>query len=151
MEKIILVRDVLASNHFSGGINEDTFSTVYIKQLKRVLYEKEKITMTRELIIQNIMNNYGKYGITQDMVEEVIDAGIEEGMSYDLIYLDICRRISEIIGEEFVCTASDMARAYGVSLDEMQKIIKEAREELIESGENPDEYFKEVPVHRFIM
>lgn len=151
MEKIILVRDVLASNHFSGGINEDTFSTVYIKQLERVLYEKEKTTMTRELIIQNIMNNYGKYGITQDMVEEVIDAGIEEGMSYDLIYLDICRRISEIIGEEFVCTASDMARAFNVSDDEMDKIIKEARQELIEAGEDPDEYFREVPVHRFMM
>lgn len=107
--------------------------------------------MTREIIIQNIMNNYGRYGITQDMVEEVIDAGIEEGMSYDLIYLDICRRISEITGEEFVCTSSDMARAYGVSLDEMQKIIKEAREELIEAGENPDEYFREVPVQRFMM
>ena len=148
MEKIILVRDVLASNHFSGGINEDTFSTVYIKQLKRVLYEKEKITMTRELIIQNIMNNYGKYGITQDMVEEVIDAGIEGGMSYDLIYLDTCRRISEITGEEFYCTSSDMARAFNVSDDEMDKIIKEAREELIEAGEDPNEYFKEVPVHR---
>lgn len=151
MEKIILVRDVLASNHFSGGINEDTFSTVYIKQLKRVLYEKEKTTMTRELIIQNIMNNYGKYGITQDMVEEVIDTGLEDGMSYDLIYLDMCRRISEITGEEFVCTSSDMARAFNVSDDEMDKIIKEARQELIEAGEDPDEYFREVPVHRFMM
>ena len=83
------------------------------------------------------MNNYGKYGITQDMVEEVIDAGIEGGMSYDLIYLDTCRRISEITGN--------------VSDDEMDKIIKEAREELIEAGEDPNEYFKEVPVHRFMM
>ena len=33
--------------------------------------------MDRETIIQNIMANYGKYGITQDMVEVVIDAGIE--------------------------------------------------------------------------
>lgn len=107
--------------------------------------------MTREIIIQNIMNNYGKFGITVDMVEEVIDAGLEEGMSYDLIYLDICRRISEITGEEFVCSASDLARAYGISDEEMEKIIEEAREELIEAGENPDEYFREVPVHRFMM
>lgn len=106
--------------------------------------------MDKETIIQNIMNNYGsKYGITQDMVEEVIDAGIEGGMSYDLIYLDTCRRISEITGEEFICTSSDMARAFNMSDDEMDKIIKEARQELIEAGENPDEYFKEVPVHRF--
>ena len=107
--------------------------------------------MTRETIIQNIMNNYGEFGITQDMINEVIDAGLEGGMSYDLIYLDTCRRISEITGEEFVCTASDMARAMGVSNEEMQKIIEEAREELIEAGENPDEYFREVPVHRFMM
>lgn len=107
--------------------------------------------MTREMIIQNIMNNYGKYGITTDMVEEVIDTGLEEGMSYDMIYLDICRRISEITDEEFVCTSSDMARAFGVTDNEMDKIIKEAREELIEAGENPDEYFREVPVHRFMM
>ena len=105
--------------------------------------------MDRQTVIQNIMNNYGKYGITQDMVEEVIDIGLEGGMSYDMIYLDMCRRISEITGEEFVCSASDMARAMGISNAEMQKIIEEARQELIEAGENPDEYFREVPVHRF--
>lgn len=107
--------------------------------------------MTRQTIIQNIMNNYGRNGITTDMVDEVIDAGLEDGMSYDLIYLDICRRISEITGEEFVCSASDLARAYNISDEEMEKIIEEAREELIEAGENPDEYFREVPVHRFMM
>ena len=96
--------------------------------------------MDRETIIQNIMANYGKYGITQDMVEVVIDAGIEGGMSYDLIYLDTMRRISEITGEEFLYSSSDMARAFGVTDNEMDKIIKEAREELIEAGENPDEY-----------
>ena len=44
--------------------------------------------MDREMVIQNVMSNYGKYGITVDMVEEVIDAGLEGGMSYDLIYFD---------------------------------------------------------------
>ncbi len=107
--------------------------------------------MTREIIIQNIMNNYGKSGITTDMVEEVIDAGLEEGMNYDMIYLDICRRISEITGEEFFCTSSDMARAFGVSDEEIQRIIDEARQELIEAGEDPDEYFREVEVHSFMM
>ena len=97
------------------------------------------------------MNNYGKYGITEDMINEVIDAGIEGGMNYDMIYLDICRRISEITGEEFVCSASDLARAYGVSDDEMQRIIADARQELIEVGEDPDEYFRSVPVQRFMM
>ena len=107
--------------------------------------------MDRQTVIQNIMNNYGKFGITQDMINEVIDAGLEGGMSYDLIYLDTCRRISEITGEEFVCTSSDMARAFNVSKEEMDKIIEEARQELIEAGEDPDAYFREVPVHRFMV
>lgn len=107
--------------------------------------------MDREMIIQNIMNNYGKYGITKDMVEEVIDSSLEGGMNYDMIYIDMCRRISEITGEEFICTSSDMARAFGVTDEEMQKIIEEARQELIEAGENPDEYFRSVQSTRFMM
>lgn len=118
--------------------------------VKRYLGGREKI-MDRKMILQNIMNNYKQYGITEDMVNEVIDAGLEGGMSYDLIYFDICRKISEITGEEFYCTSSDMARAFGVSDEEMSKIIQEARQELIEAGENPDEYFREVPVQRFMM
>lgn len=33
--------------------------------------------MTRQTVIQNIIANYSKYGITTDMVEEVIDTGLE--------------------------------------------------------------------------
>ena len=107
--------------------------------------------MDRQTVIQNIMNNYGKYGITPDMINEVIDAGLEGGMSYDMIYLDTRRRISDITGEEILCSSSDMARAMGGSEEEMTRMIDEARRELIKEGEDPDEYFKEVPVHRFMM
>ena len=107
--------------------------------------------MDRETVLQNIMVNYGKYGITEDMVNEVIDAGLEGGMSYELIYWDTCRKISEITGEEFICTSSDMARAFGMSDDEMNRLIEEAREELIADGEDPDEYFKTVETTKFMM
>ena len=107
--------------------------------------------MDRETVLQNIMYNYGKYGITEDIVNHIIDVGLEGGMSCELIYWDICRKISEITGEEFVCTSFDMARAFGVSDDEMNRIIEEAREELIEAGENPDEYFRTVETTRYMM
>ena len=107
--------------------------------------------MDRETVLQNIMLNYGKYGITEDMVEEVIDAGLDGGMSYELIYWDICRKISEITGDEFICTSSDMARAFGVSEGEMNQIIEEAREELIADGQDPDEYFRTVETTKFMM
>lgn len=107
--------------------------------------------MDRETVLQNIMVNYGKYGITEDMVNEVIDAGLEGGMSYELIYWDTCRKISEITGDEFICTSSDMARAFGMSEDEMNRLIEEAREELIADGQDPDEYFRTVETTKFMM
>ena len=45
--------------------------------------------MDKEMVIQNIINNYRKYGITREMIEPVIDSGIKEGFSYDLIYLTL--------------------------------------------------------------
>ena len=107
--------------------------------------------MDRETVLLNIMNNYGKYGLTEDMVNEVIDAGLEGGMSYELIYWDICRKISKITGDEFICTSSDMARAFGMSEDEMNRIIEEVREELIADGQDPDEYFRTVETTKFMM
>lgn len=107
--------------------------------------------MDRKMIIQNIMINYGKYGITEEMVNEIIDSGLESGANYDLIYLDLMKRISEITGEEFVCMPEDMARAYNVPVETIYEMIEEGREELIAAGDNPDEYFKEVPVNRFMM
>lgn len=107
--------------------------------------------MDREVVMQNIMNNYGKYGVTQDMINNIIDIGIEGGLSYDFIYYDICRKLSEITGEEFICTSSDMARAFNISDEEMQKIIQEAREELIKVGEDPNEYFREVKTTKYLM
>lgn len=107
--------------------------------------------MDKETVLHNIMFNYEKYGITKEIIEPLIDNGVAEGFTYDFIYLDICRMISEITGEEFLCTSEDMARAFGVSDEEMNRLIEEAREELIEAGENPDEYFKTVETTRFMM
>ena len=44
-----------------------------------------------------------------------------------------------------------MARAFGISNAEMSECIKEARQELAESGENPDDYFREVKATRFMV
>lgn len=97
------------------------------------------------------MVNYGKYGITEDMVNDAIDGGVESGANFDLIYLDLMRGISEILGEDFLCTPEDMARAYDVPVERIYEMIDQGREELIAAGENSDEYFKEMPVNRFMM
>lgn len=107
--------------------------------------------MNREIVIQNIINNYGSYGITREIIEPLIDSGIKEGMSYDLIYLQLKAELSKLAGEEFHCTSEEMARAFGVSIDEINSMIQESREELVAVGKNPDDYFKQVQVTRFMM
>lgn len=114
--------------------------------------EKGEINnMNKGIVIQNLVTNYGKYGITREVLEPLIDDGVKEGFTYDLIYLSLEAELSKLAGQEFFCTSEDMARAFNVSEDEMNRIIEEAREELIEAGENPDEYFKTVETTRFMV
>lgn len=107
--------------------------------------------MDRQTVIQNILTNYKQYGITEETIIPLIDSGVEQGLSYDLIYLGLKMELCKLAGEEFYCTSSDMARAFNVSHEEIDERIREARQELAAEGENPDEYFREVTVHRFMM
>lgn len=111
--------------------------------------------MDKQIIIQNILTNYGKYGITPEVIKEdiepLIDDGIKEGLTYDLIYLNLRAMLDRLTGQEFYCTSDDMAKAFDISNEEMQRLIEESRQELIEAGENPDEYFRSVEVTRFMM
>lgn len=111
--------------------------------------------MDRQTVIHNIKTNYSKYGITHEMIEEniipLIDSGIEGGLTYDFIYLNIRAMLDKLTGQEFYCTSDEMARAFGVSNEEVYEIINESRQELLEAGEDPDEYFREVRSMRFMM
>lgn len=102
---------------------------------------KENTNMDKQTVIQNIINNYGQYGITQKTIIPLIDSGIKQGMSYDLIYLGLKMELCKLAGEEFYCTSDEMAKAFDISNEEMDKIIEESRQELLEAGENPDDYF----------
>lgn len=107
--------------------------------------------MDRETVIINLLNNYGKNGITREVIEPLINSGIAEGFTYDLIYLTLKAELCKLAGEEFFCTSEDIARAFDVSVDEINEAIEESKKELISQGENPDEYFKQVQTSRFMM
>lgn len=111
--------------------------------------------MNKQTILQNIITNYGKYGITPEMIKEniipLIDDGVKDGFTYDLIYLNLRAMLDRLTGQEFHCTSDEMARAFGVFEDEMYRIIQESRQELLEAGKNPDDYFREVRASKFIV
>lgn len=107
--------------------------------------------MDRKTVIMNLVNNYGKYGVTENLIKGLLDDGLKAGLNYDLMYLSLEAELSKRYGQEFFCTSQDMARAFGVSEEEMNKIIEKSGEELIEAGENPDEYFKTANSMKYTM
>lgn len=44
--------------------------------------------MNRDMVIQNIMLNYGQY-VAKEQLESMIDSGVAEGLTYELIYLTL--------------------------------------------------------------
>lgn len=106
--------------------------------------------MDRQSVIQNILTNYGQF-ITKEVLIPLIDSGTEQGLSYDLIYLGLKMELCKLTGEEFYCTSSDMARAFGMSNEEINECIREARQELAAEGKDPNDYFREVKATRFVI
>lgn len=107
--------------------------------------------MDRQTIIQNILTNYKQFGITEETIIPLIDSGVQQGLSYDLIYLGLKMELCKLTGEEFYCTSSDMARAFNVSNEEINERIKEVRHELAAEGKDPNDYFREVKATRFMI
>ena len=110
--------------------------------------------MTREDVISNVLANYGKYGIEQGTIEELVDSGLKEGLSYQAIYTGIKLAYAQEYGEHTLFSMAEVAEAMGISEEMVIQEIEKARVELLESGENPDDYFPEVrpeKCRRFIM
>lgn len=110
--------------------------------------------MTREDVINNVLANYGKYGIEQETIEELVDSGLKEGLSYQEIYTGIKLACAQEYGEHTLFSTAEVAEVLGVSEEMVIQEIEKAKVELLESGENPDDYFPEVrpeKCRRFIM
>lgn len=109
--------------------------------------------MTRDLILQNILYNYGKkYDITAEMVNQLIDSGLRDNISLDAIYSGIKLALSQVHNEHEHFTIDDVCAITGETPEEVVARIEECREELLEQGENPNDYFmKTQPTIKFMM
>ncbi len=82
--------------------------------------------LDREMIINNLLANYGKYGVTRTELETIIDDGIQNyDLSLEAVYSGLRMSLASAFNEHEYC-----------------------RQELIEAGENPDEYFKPIEPQR---
>ena len=99
--------------------------------------------MTREDVTNNVLANYGGYGIDRKTIEKLLDSGLKEGLSRQAIYAGIKLAYAQEYGEHALFTTKEAAEALGVSEEMVIQEIEKAKEELLEYGENPSDYFLE--------
>ena len=104
--------------------------------------------MDKETVIRNIMASYGKYGITKEKLQQMIENGIKRGLSLQTIYNGLRMSLASAFGEHEYFTLDDVMEITSESREELLQRIEQYRQELIESGENPDDYFKPVESQR---
>lgn len=101
--------------------------------------------MDKETIINNLLVNYGKYGVTKQELETAINDGIHNyDLSLEAIYSGLRMSLASAFGEREYFTVDDVMAITGESREEVLQRIEEYRQELIKAGENPDEYFQPV-------
>ena len=98
--------------------------------------------MDKDALINNLLANYVKCGVTRAELE----------LSYDLpleaIYSGLRMSLASAFNEHEYFSLDDVMAITGESREELLQRIEQCRQELIEAGENPDEYFKPVEPQR---
>ena len=105
--------------------------------------------MDREMIINNLLADYGKYGVTRAELEPIIDDGIQNyDLSLEAIYSGLRMSLASAFNEHEYFSLDDVMAITGESREELLQRIEQCRQELIEAEDNPDEYFKPVEPQR---
>ena len=105
--------------------------------------------MDRETIINNLVANYGKYGISREILEPIINDGIQRyGLSLEAIYSGLRMSFAFAYNEREYFSLDDVMAITGESREEILQRIEQCRQEMIGAGGNPDEYFKPVETQR---
>ena len=105
--------------------------------------------MDKNALINNLLANYGKYGVTRAELEPIIDDGIQNyDLSLEAIYSGLRMSLASAFNEHEYFSLDDVMTIAGESREEFLQCIEQCRQELIEAGENPDEYFKPVEPQR---
>jgi hypothetical protein len=104
----------------------DNYTINHEIQAKDMLVERS-FTLTREDVINNLLSTYSKYGITRGFLEENIESGLKEGLSYETIYTGLRMAMGDCYNEKEYFTLADMEEALGTTEEEIIKEIDKVR------------------------
>lgn len=101
--------------------------------------------MDKETIVDNLIARYGRYGVVKEELIQVIDDGIQNyDLSLEAIYSGLRMSLATAFGEREYFSIDDVQAITGESREEVLQRIEQCRQELIEVGENPNEYFQPI-------
>lgn len=94
---------------------------------------------------KNLYTNYRKYGVTKELIDDLMESGIQEGFSVNMVYNGLRMAMAQQFEEHELFSIEDVMEITGETREEVIKRIEDMRTEVKESGENPDDYAFEVP------
>lgn len=101
------------------------------------------------VLILDGLESVGKYPSFHFSLEPIIDDGIQNyDLSLEAIYSGLRMSLASAFNEHEYFSLDDVMAITGESREELLQRIEQCRQELIEVGENPDEYFKPVEPQR---
>ena len=105
--------------------------------------------MDKDTLINNLLTNYGKYGVAKAELEPIINDGIQNyGLSLEAIYSGLRMSLHPHLMSMSIFSLDDVMAITGESREELLQRLEQCRQELIDARENPDEYFKPVEPQR---
>ena len=99
--------------------------------------------MTMKTALDNLMRNYGDFGLSRKDFKEVLEMGIKGGMTVHGAYIAAKMIITEQTGEHELFTSEDIAEITGLTVEEVNKQIEDTAEVMQALGINPNNYFGE--------
>ena len=98
--------------------------------------------MDREMVINNLLMNYGKYSVTRAELEPIIDDGIQNyDLSLEAIYSGLRMSLASAFNEHEYFSLDDVMAITGESREELLQRIEKCRQELNRSRRKPGRVF----------
>ena len=84
--------------------------------------------MDREMVINNLLMNYGKYSVTRAELEPIIDDGIQNyDLSLEAIYSGLRMSLASAFNEHEYFSLDDVMAITGESREELLQRIEQCR------------------------
>lgn len=109
------------------------------------LRKEQVMQMTVNDAVNNLFSTYSKYGTTKELLRNMIENGIKRGFSVRAAYNGVRMCLGKETGEREYFTLDELQEITGESREELVARAEQMKNELRAAGKNPDEYIKEIP------